>query len=68
MGATTRWGKAEDGTACQSVAIDAGLCSYHARLREQLNEEAVANGAHRKRRNARERIPWLPVAQRSAQQ
>jgi hypothetical protein len=52
-----------DGSSCQSVGTEAGLCSYHARLREQLGEEAVANGRHSRRRNSRER---LPVAAESA--
>jgi len=38
-----------------SVADD--LCEHHARLAEELGRESVVNGAHAKRRNARQRIP-----------
>ena len=33
------------------------LCEHHARLTEEFGQEAVANGDHAKRRNARQRIP-----------
>jgi hypothetical protein len=39
------------------VSAAGDLCEHHARLAEEFGREAVANGDHAKRRNARQRIP-----------
>ncbi len=46
-----------DGSQCRSVATTHDLCAHHAELAEELGREAVVNGDHAKRRNARERSP-----------
>jgi hypothetical protein len=55
------------------VSAASDLCEYHARLAEEFGREAVTNGDHAKRRNARQRIPVVaeskpldPTSPRSA--
>ena len=46
-----------DGSSCRSAPAVGDLCEHHARLAAELGREAVVNGGHAKKRNARERIP-----------
>jgi hypothetical protein len=39
------------------VSTAGDLCEHHARLAAELGRDAVLNGDHTKRRNARQRIP-----------
>ena len=48
-----------DGSQCRSVATDGQFCAHHASLAAEVGTEAVSNGRHTKRRNARERVPVL---------
>jgi hypothetical protein len=46
-----------DGTSCRSVPAVGDLCEHHARLAAELGRETVVNGAHTKKRSARQRTP-----------
>jgi hypothetical protein len=46
-----------DGSRCRSVATADDLCAHHAALAEEHSREAVLNGTHARRRNARGRVP-----------
>ena len=51
--------KRRDGSPCRSVATDADLCAYHAQLARDVGRDRALDGAHSKRRDARQRLPVI---------
>ena len=51
--------KLRDGSSCQSVATNVDLCAYHAQLALEVGRDRALDGDHRKRRDARQRLPVI---------